>query len=153
MKKLNLLILVIILTVSCSKEERAERNLWKDGGTWKTKSLSVQLIINSQLKLDTMIYDAGDFVFKKDGTGSFPSYGSSWSGNDVSFYNNGIQSCKWFNFSGDINLQQEAFIYPFKKLSEEKNTLKLSSYRDYSVGSNSFNYSVREYHTYELEKR
>jgi hypothetical protein len=68
------LIVVLFLASGCSKEKRIERNLWRNGGEWNIKVFTYQYSndnVNSvNYNSPPQIYlDAGEFVFKKDGSG------------------------------------------------------------------------------------
>jgi len=77
MKKTNLLlvaflILGVALLISCKKETKIEKNLWKNGGEWNIESMiATQISTNSADNFNETIYNYGTFTFKKDGSGSY----------------------------------------------------------------------------------
>jgi len=72
MKKTNLLlvaflILGVALLISCKKETKIEKNLWKNGGEWNIESMiATQISTNSADNFNETIYNYGTFTFKKD---------------------------------------------------------------------------------------
>lgn len=74
MKRLSLLMIVAVMfmAVSCSKDERIEKNLYKKGGDWK---ITTYLLQTGSLNPSVNDYqsismtDCGKFHFSEDGTG------------------------------------------------------------------------------------
>ena len=76
MKNILFILLSCILFVSCSKEIRIERNLWKQSGEWNIESWK-ESGTNSYYPEENYTietYNSGTFRFNEDGTGSLTFY-------------------------------------------------------------------------------
>ncbi len=71
MKKLVLLpLLMFALLISCSKEKKIERNLYRKDGLWEISNIRAELYNSSNRLLYSESYNnAGTIVFNKDGSG------------------------------------------------------------------------------------
>lgn len=62
----------ILFFTGCKKENKIEKNLWKDGGKWNINSLVVnQVSTYTPDNYTQTIYEYGTIQFNKDGSGSF----------------------------------------------------------------------------------
>lgn len=70
----NLLITAITffcigLNSGCKKENRIEKNLWKNGGEWNVESATISETSSNPVNNSTeTIYNYGTLIFKKEGT-------------------------------------------------------------------------------------
>lgn len=72
MKRTLLFLLLIFVAFGCKKENRIEKNLWKNGGewnivTWDERATSTYFPEDNYAEI---MHNPGYFKFKEDGTGS-----------------------------------------------------------------------------------
>lgn len=61
-----------MMAVSCKKEVKIEKNLWKNGGEWDVKSYVITNVSSDPTENYTDSYsNLGTFTFEKEGKGSF----------------------------------------------------------------------------------
>jgi|TARA_R110000737_G_scaffold17480_1_gene35181 hypothetical protein len=71
MKKFNLALfslLIVFVLVSCSKEKKIERSLYKKGGEWNINSQKFEIYNDGQLSLSNSSINSGTINFSKKGT-------------------------------------------------------------------------------------
>jgi hypothetical protein len=69
---IGLLFVGITTFLSCKKEVRIEKNLWKNGGEWNIESLTAkQISTNPVDNYNETVLNYGTYTFKKDGSGSY----------------------------------------------------------------------------------
>ncbi|HZH87340.1 MAG TPA: hypothetical protein VFD77_08480 [Brumimicrobium sp.] len=68
MKNLLLILLLVFMAASCSKEKRIEKNLWKNGGEWNIDVFWFETKSNG-LKIGITEIDFGTIIFHENGTG------------------------------------------------------------------------------------
>ncbi len=72
MKKILLILFVALVFVACKKENRIERNLWKQGGEWNIETWEESQTSSyfPQDNSSVIVHDFGTMKFNKDGSGS-----------------------------------------------------------------------------------
>ena len=72
MKKALFILFAALIFVACKKEDRIEKNLWKQGGEWniETWEESQTSYDYPQVNSSDIKYNVGTFNFNKDGSGS-----------------------------------------------------------------------------------
>jgi len=89
--------------LSCKKDNRIERNLWKQGGEWNIELWS-ETTTSSYYEEDnnsTTFADFGTFKFNKDGTGSYTLTANSESYTESLTYQNTENTLTIFDPEGD----------------------------------------------------
>ncbi len=71
MKKVLFILLVGLVFVACKKEDRIQKNLWKQGGEWNIDTWSYRMTsTNPSDNESNMIANYGTIRFNKDGSGN-----------------------------------------------------------------------------------
>lgn len=72
MKKVLFILFATLIFVACKKENRIEKNLWKQGGEWNIESWESQQTSSyfPQDNSSEILHDAGTMQFNKDGSGA-----------------------------------------------------------------------------------
>ncbi|RFC54616.1 hypothetical protein [Brumimicrobium aurantiacum] len=103
MKKVLLFLLVVVVAISCKKENRIERNLWKKDGEWNIKSWT-ETSTSSQYPEDNYsetYVNFGTFKFNKDGSGSMTYNDGNSAYAEQITYENTENSLTIFDSDGD----------------------------------------------------
>ncbi len=126
MKKIiKLSLLVVVLLSACSKEKKLERSFYTKDGEWNIAMLSVDSYKNGTIDDITFSYDAGKFIFEKDGTGTCVIKLSSSSPEEYS-------AITWTTLNVTIN----ADLYSVKSINKNRMSIETSSF--YSVGLDNY---------------
>lgn len=134
MKKLLTFFAITILLVSCKKDAKIEKNLWKGDGIWNiTTYSSSQTSSDSSSDFNYSAANAGSITFKKDGSGIFKLV----DGGDVemaSFTYSNTTETLTMTFDGE----QRIFGMDWKK-----NKMTLSIVENYSTNGVSYTYTEK----------
>lgn len=132
-----------LLFTGCKKENKIEKNLWKNGGTWNINTLVVnQVSTNPDDNYTQTLYEYGTIQFNKDGGGSFTITVDG----DVEFFNTTYSNTE--SQLTIVNKTENAVItYDIIEWEKNKMTIKII---DYFV-SNGENITYTE--TLNLEKK
>lgn len=66
---IGLLFIGMTTLVGCSKEDKINKNLWKNGGEWNVEEYKNNWLFSGSTSNSETLYDFGTFTFEKDGTG------------------------------------------------------------------------------------
>lgn len=67
---IGLLFIGMTTLVGCKKEDKINKNLWKNGGEWNISEVKFTTMNSAGQSDSGTIYDYGTFKFEKDGTGT-----------------------------------------------------------------------------------
>lgn len=133
LKYLSIVVIAAVSLVSCSKESRIEKNLWKKGGTWKVESLEInQTSSNSADNYQETITNYGTFKFSENGSGSYTITVDSNEENGTFTYSNTESS---------LNLIINGSVRNFDIVEWEKNNLRISITENYTSNGDNISYT------------
>ena len=123
MKKNLILLLLVLVSFGCKKENQIENNLWKKGGewtivTWHVKSTSTYF---PQDNYSETMQNPGTMKFNKDGSGSLTLKDGSSAYTESFTYQNTESTLTIFDEDGDGTIFD---------LDWKKNKMTLSSYEE-----------------------
>lgn len=126
LKFVPLLMAVLFVVASCSKEKQIERRLTKKDGKWNISSWSYTSYENDvQDGATTSLSNVGTMEFKSDGTGviTFTIPGEPVETNTFT----------WTNSSDDITVTSDGEVSIMKVLEQSKKEMKLEQTETYSM--------------------
>lgn len=144
MKKFLILLLLVLVSFACKKENQIEKNLWKKGGewnivSWHVKSTSTHFPEDNYTETRKNV---GTMKFNKDGSGSFILTEGTSAYTEPFTYHNTESTLTIFDEDGD----GEIFDLDWKK-----NKMTLSSYEEETYTSgDGFGGEVTVFHTYKI---
>src|SRR5690554_2132625 len=103
MKKIIVLLLLVFVVVSCKKENRIEKNLWKKGGEWNIERWS-ETATSSFYPEDNYSEtqtNFGTLTFNKDGSGALTLKDGSSAYTEPITYQNTENTLTIFDSEGD----------------------------------------------------
>ena len=111
----------LLLVTACSKESRIERRIYSKEGKWNVDKYTTTEYENGAVTATGSIYDAGYFVFEKNGVFAsvIPIFPQNTSG-------------LWSSTEDEVILIFENNGYPFKISGESRREMTLESTQVYS---------------------